>query len=207
MRFDESKHPRSKDGKFTNGNGNKPEDRNEKLRAAVKKYSDTPTKDMAAMGITKSLNVEEFIDRVKTGQAHKKQICVLSAINPRTKRDIEKLTGEKLNATKHVIDSRAIAHIEKRHGKNGEADHSMSSIKDYQDIEKVLNDYDSIDFLRKDDGSLLRHSGYRNKNNQPSKSLIYTKNINESEMMVVEALTDNAHKEINVVTAYKKRTD
>lgn len=42
MKFDESKHPRDSDGKFTES---------EKRREAVKKYSDTPTEDMRNMGI------------------------------------------------------------------------------------------------------------------------------------------------------------
>lgn len=41
MKFDESKHPRDSDGKFSNGNTS-----HDKLSEAVKKYSDEPTKDM-----------------------------------------------------------------------------------------------------------------------------------------------------------------
>jgi hypothetical protein len=43
--FDESKHPRDKDGKFTNGNGiNKSE--TEKRAELVKKYSSEPERDL-----------------------------------------------------------------------------------------------------------------------------------------------------------------
>ena len=46
MEFDESKHPRAKDGKFTDGQGDAG-----KTREAVKKFSDSPAEDMSALGV------------------------------------------------------------------------------------------------------------------------------------------------------------
>lgn len=46
MTFDESKHPRDSDGKFTYGKSNA-----DKKREAVKKFSDTPAEDISALGM------------------------------------------------------------------------------------------------------------------------------------------------------------
>lgn len=58
MEWDESKHPRAEDGKFTDGNGSYRQNtdyqailENDKRREAVKKYSDTPKEDLAALGL------------------------------------------------------------------------------------------------------------------------------------------------------------
>ena len=50
--FDERKHPRDADGKFTDGNSGN--DRADKLATAVKKYSDTPKEDLESMGLSSS---------------------------------------------------------------------------------------------------------------------------------------------------------
>ena len=60
MEFDESKHPRDKDGKFTDrgggasNRGGKSDE--EKQREAVRKFSSQPDKDMAAMGLNEKQN-------------------------------------------------------------------------------------------------------------------------------------------------------
>lgn len=54
MKFEESKHPRDSDGKFTDKNGKTATD---KIRESVKKYSDTPTEDMVAMGVSEKPSV------------------------------------------------------------------------------------------------------------------------------------------------------
>lgn len=75
MEFDESKHPRDKDGKFTDKGGGEAS-RNgksdeEKQREAVRKFSSQPDKDMAAMGLNNNLaqKSEKFV--VNTPAARK----------------------------------------------------------------------------------------------------------------------------------------
>ena len=60
--FDERKHPRDADGKFTDGNGGN--DRADKLATAVKKYSDTPKEDLESMGVRKKKTAAEKIASV-----------------------------------------------------------------------------------------------------------------------------------------------
>ena len=54
--FDESKHPRDEEGKFTYKGGGRQGTEGDKRREAVKKYSDDPGRDMAEMGLTLAHN-------------------------------------------------------------------------------------------------------------------------------------------------------
>lgn len=67
MKYEEEKHPRDQDGKFTDGNGGVSEyrqnagyneilkDDNAKRAKLAKKYSSTPDKDLTNMGLTKGV--------------------------------------------------------------------------------------------------------------------------------------------------------
>lgn len=52
--FDESKHPRDEEGKFTYKGGGRQGTEGDKRREAVKKYSDDPGRDMAEMGLIRT---------------------------------------------------------------------------------------------------------------------------------------------------------
>lgn len=52
--FDESKHPRDEEGKFTYKGGGRQGTEGDKRREAVKKYSDDPGRDMAEMGLKRN---------------------------------------------------------------------------------------------------------------------------------------------------------
>ena len=59
MIFDESKHPRAGDGKFTEGKGDA-----DKIREAVKKFSDSPKEDMSAMGVGDGKNKLTSLEKI-----------------------------------------------------------------------------------------------------------------------------------------------
>lgn len=59
MLFDESKHPRAGDGKFTEGKGDA-----DKIREAVKKFSDSPKEDMSAMGVGDGKNKLTSLEKI-----------------------------------------------------------------------------------------------------------------------------------------------
>ena len=68
-KFDESKHPRDKEGKFTFKGGYRQNTKyseiieNDRRREAVKKYSDDPGRDMAEMGIKPDYLADEYIGK------------------------------------------------------------------------------------------------------------------------------------------------
>lgn len=64
--FDESKHPRDEEGKFTYKGSGQQRTEGEKRREAVRKYSDDPGRDMAEMGLTP--NYSKFALRDKESQ-------------------------------------------------------------------------------------------------------------------------------------------
>ncbi len=61
--FDESKHPRDEEGKFTYKGGGRQGTEGDKRREAVKKYSDDPSRDMAEMGIKPDYLADEYIGK------------------------------------------------------------------------------------------------------------------------------------------------
>ena len=198
--FNESKHPRDSDGKFTDGNATQ----TEKTVAAIQKYSDSPARDMREQGIGKTAKLSDFILRVKSGKAKSGETCDLGEITNRARKDIEQLTGQKLNATRHVINADSIRHINKRHGERGESDHTMQSEEDFEQIIDVLKNYDSIELSKDKDGKLKLSSAYKSRNNELAPHLLYKKILNKGEMEVVEAVTDTKKGKLYILTAYKK---
>ena len=201
--FDERKHPRDTDGKFTDGNGGN--DRADKLATAVKKYSDTPKEDLESMGIGKP-SLTDFITRVKNGKTKPGETFELGEITDRARKDIERLTGQKLNATKHVISADSVRHIDKRHGESGVADHSMSTLKDFNEIAEVLQHYDRVEYALKQNGEIEKSSKFKNSENNPAPHILYTKKDGKT-MYVVEALSDTKRGALNIVSAYKTKSE
>ena len=60
------------------------------------------------------------------------------------------------------IDGSAVYHIETRHGKNGEADQSMSNPEDIARIPWAVNNADRASFARNSDGSIRYNQTFRN---------------------------------------------
>lgn len=193
--FDERKHPRDADGKFTDGNGGN--DRADKLATAVKKYSDTPKEDLESMGIGKP-SLSDFITRVKNGTTKPGETFELGEITDRARKDIERLTGQKLNATKHVISATELAHILNRHGESGQADHTMATPKDFEQIAQVLQNYDSIELSNV-------KSNFRNGQGENAPIILYHKKLNSDMQIVAEAVTDGKKGKLRIISAYKTK--
>lgn len=201
--FDERKHPRDADGKFTDGNSGN--DRADKLATAVKKYSDTPKEDLESMGIGKP-SLSDFITRVKNGKTKHGETFELGEITERARKDIERLTGQKLNATKHVISADEIKHIEKGHGEQGRSDHSMSSIRDYEQIADVLSHYNNVDWAHKKNGDIDTTNAYLDREGKPARLIKFTKQYPNNEQYAIEAVSDTKGK-LHIISSYKKGTD
>jgi len=129
----------------------------------------------------------------------------VSKVSEKQRTDIERLTGEPLNANSNFIKGDRIVHIEDRHGKNGKADQSMADPNDIARIGYVLENYDAVDFLRDEKtGKIVTNSNYTAKNGMPSPSLIYVKKVNGF-YIVIEAVNDGKRKRLNIISAYKNR--
>lgn len=193
MKFDESKHPRDDGGKFTDGNGGEVDS----LPSASKIASTIPKKAWENNGYNSPKpSIKLFLDRVKKGQISASETLELGDITEKTRHDIEKLVGHKINATKHVIGATEIAHILKRHGIDGVADHSMSNVSDFERISEVLRNYDTISLSQE-------KSKFRNSNQEKAPIILYRKTFNDGTQIVAEAITDGHKGLLRIISAYK----
>lgn len=145
----------------------------------------------------------EFVEKIRKGQRTAKRFIV-TTVSTREKKEIERLTGETLNANIHTIGATNIFHIENRHGENGLADSSMKSLDNYGKIVDVLHDFQKVDFLYDSHGNIKTSKEYADKNNKPAKMIIYTKEFKDNTYFVVEAVTDGKSGDIKIVSAYNK---
>lgn len=148
--------------------------------------------------------VGDYVERFREGEEVESEI-VLSGVGEKEREAIEKLTGEKLTATQHVLCLSELRHIEKRHGRHGEHDHSMADIEKYEQIIEVLKNPDSVDFCLDKKGERQYSYNYRDKNNRPAKLLTFTKVYDGYEQMVVEAVCDSKYGKLHVITSYTKK--
>lgn len=114
--------------------------------------------------------------------------------------DIKRLLGIDVNGFTNDINTNAIRHIEKRHGKNGKADSSMSNISDIARIGYVLKNYDDVE-IAKDGLDEVNSEEFRNSKNEPAPMLIFSKKINGT-YYVAQAIPDSEYKKLWIVSAY-----
>lgn len=214
--FDESKHPRDKSGQFTDGNGESDYSNgvNERIRWARDNGIELPLNDDGSVndialqkiheeGKQREKALSDFISRVKSGEAKAGETFELGEITPRAREDIERLTGQKLKATKHVIAVDEIKHIDKGHGEQGKSDRSMATIHDYAQISNVLSNYDNLDWARDKNGNIDVTNAYLDANGKPARLIKFFKKNADNEHFVVEAVNDTKGK-LHIISSYKK---
>ena len=198
--FDENKHPRASDGKFTDGNGGYSAGVNKRIKWANENGKEVPLnadgslddlklQELYEENRTKKKKISDYVENFRKGNGVEGEIT-LSDVGEKERKAIEKLTGEKLTATKHVLSLDELRHIEKRHGTNGDSDHSMSDMSRYEQIIDVLQNPDTVDFCVDKKGRRVFSNLYRDKNNNPAKMITFIKNYDEYMQMVVEAVCD-----------------
>ncbi|MBQ7846847.1 MAG: hypothetical protein IJ344_01050, partial [Clostridia bacterium] len=103
------------------------------------------------------------------------------------------------------INSNGYNHIEKRHGKNGEADQSMSQLEDLARISYVIQNRDSIEPLKDEKGQVYS-SEFNTKENTPAPLVLLKKKINGTYYCVI-AETDAKYKKVWVQSAFINKKD
>ncbi len=109
--------------------------------------------------------------------------------------EIERITGKKVYGNRVVLDVNGIKHIEKRHGENGQQDHSMSNEEDIARMGYVITHYDDIMLV--DDTT----TGYLDENGLASPMVKICKRI-DGTYYVIEAVNSSTKKKNYVVSAY-----
>lgn len=222
--FDEDKHPRDGDGKFTDGRGEGSREEyrqsvNDRIKWAKENGVELPLntdgsvddlklqelfEEKKASDIKASqLRMGDYVERFRDGDEVESEIEV-AKVEERERKEIEKLTGDKLTATSHVLNVDELRHIENRHGENGAQDHSMSNVDNYKNIADVLHNFDKIDFCRDKKGAIQYSAKYRGKDNKPAVMLTYTKKYSNHIHMVVETVCESKSGKLHIISSYTK---
>ena len=145
-----------------------------------------------------------FVNKWKTlkNPDYKKRIRMpIAEVSERAAHDVQSATGIDVTGFEHVLSGNALEHIEKRHGTSGRADQSMTDVNDIGRMGYVLENYDSVDLLRNDDGTPRTSTEYANADNTPAPMVQFQKKVNGT-YYVVEAVPDSAAHQMRVVSAY-----
>ena len=138
-----------------------------------------------------------FYERVKAGQ-YDGRPYVVGRVTDEAARAMEQLTGKQVQGNLVVLDDNGVQHIERRHGKNGEADHSMANLEDIARINFVLENFDQA--YRSEQPA----AGYFDSKGKKAPVVVFTKKINGT-YYVVEAVSDAKSKRNYIISAYLSR--
>lgn len=141
---------------------------------------------------------------LKNADYKKKARVRLDTVSERAVSDLKSTVGVDATGYRHSIDGNALQHIEKRHGKNGEADHSMANENDIARISYVLDNYDEVRPVLDKNGNLKRSPQHRNADGSQAPIVLYSKRI-DGTYYAAEAIPDAAAHELRVVSAYLSR--
>ncbi len=127
-------------------------------------------------------------------------------ITERIKNDVKRLAG--FDATGYEIYSNTdtYRHIEKRHGENGEHDHSMADLRDVALMGFVLKNYDNAEIVLNNNGEIDTTSAFSSKDGSPAKMIKFSKKILDT-MYVVLAVPENKYKKLWVISEYKQKNE
>ncbi len=143
----------------------------------------------------------EFILNARDKKISDNTIFILQeSMNVKLSREISKLVGFDVSGFKNIIEPSEIRHIIREHGENGTTDRSM---KDLHDLEKLRYAIDKWDKIQLGKGS----KKYKNKDNTMAKTIVIQTKIKDNYYYVVEAIPNNARKNIYVVSAYINKND
>lgn len=125
-------------------------------------------------------------------EAQKKAFFDFGMSDARMSAGIKSATGIDTDGWPIKMQGSHAVHIEKRHGAQGAADHSMADPKDFARIGYALKNYDSV-------SPLPPNAGYRDKANQPAKQVEFRTRI-DGTMAVQTAVPDTKAKTIFITS-------
>lgn len=104
------------------------------------------------------------------------------------------------------IERDRLLHIERRHGINGEHDHSLSDPKDTARMGYVLNHGDDIDWVVDDNGNKVFDTQYNDKNNKPSPVIMISSKV-DGTYCVSQAAPESKKKTLWITSARIQKAD
>lgn len=144
----------------------------------------------------------DFITRYNSSGKYERMSLI--SVTDRQKADIERLTGIDVSGYTNAINTNAIEHIERRHGKNGKSDSTMKDIHDVARVEFILENYDKVIISKKTDE--VPSKEFRDKYDRPAPTLIFSKKINGTYYTVL-AVPESSWKKIWIVSAFMDKKE
>ncbi|MBQ3007956.1 MAG: hypothetical protein IJD80_00060, partial [Oscillospiraceae bacterium] len=135
----------------------------------------------------------DYIQRARTGEYVGNY--TVTKINSRTEQAMRELTGLQKVGSKIVVNKSTIEHIDKKHGKNGKSDMSMSNDEDIARMKYVIDNFDHA-YLSEE-----ITKGHRLANGEFAPKVLFTKKVNGT-YVVVEAVSDGQSDMNTVTTAF-----
>ena len=143
--------------------------------------------------------VVDFIQEVKNRTAWKGKKIVTGTVNDRLGNEIRQLTGIDVSGKENRMNTSAVEHILRRHGENGQADHSMQDPNDIARLQWVLDNFDTVRLAEPT-------AQYKNRDNTWAQSVEISKKI-DGTYYVIEAVPDVNNGYLGVVSAYINKKD
>lgn len=138
---------------------------------------------------------------LKNADYKKRARVQLDTVSERAVSDLKSTVGVDVTGYRHSIDGNALQHIKKRHGKNGETDHSMANENDIARISYVLGNYDEVQPALDKNGKQKYSALFKNADGSYAPLVIYSKRI-DGTYYAVESAPDAAAHELHIISAY-----
>ena len=103
------------------------------------------------------------------------------------------------------IDGTGAHHIEVRHGKNGEADHTMASKEAKTLIPWAAQNADSGEFIRNENGTIKKSDRYFNSDGSRAPEIKFKKITHQGVIFISECVPDSLKKRIWITSAYANK--
>ena len=100
---------------------------------------------------------------------------MIGIVTQRQVQDVKILTDVDVSEYRNAITGGAIDHITKRHGAHGIADNSMRNDADIARIGYVLENYDSAELLKDENGNPILSTEWQNKDRTKAKMVKFAK--------------------------------
>lgn len=155
-------------------------------------------------------SIAEFVENVnsmtdKTNQTkRKKKIGILSTGHVSKINKIMAVINPDFSAEGYELwmDGTAAVHIERRHGKNGVADTSMSTKKAKALIPWASQNADGGEFILKNDGNIKLSDRFFNRDGTKAPEIKLTKKTSAGNVFISECVPDASNKRVWITSAY-----
>ena len=132
----------------------------------------------------------------------------IGRVSDQAAKDIFEKTGVEVSGRLHNLNGSAVKHIEKRHGGGLKAaDNTMSIDADIARIKYVLDNYDDVKLVPKnelDDETLQLASAWQNSDQSLAKVIRFEKKV-DGTYYAVEAVQDAKTKKLQIISAYMNK--